>query len=178
MRAREIAENRLAEGEITEEEFDRIISKIEQSESANRRHSDRRPPPEYRSQERDRRPPDDRVYLNHGDDIYVRGETNRQRPAPERVESGASDSSGFGAAGKILSTVFGLYFASCILFALMGVGDKAAEKLYTVCTNRDHPFCKCQARGAKSQLSFFKAPLVLFRIVSLKSNSDACRHLK
>ena len=159
MSAREIAENRLATGEITEEEFDRIISKIEQSESANRRHRDRRPRPEYRPQEPDLRPrdhrPQERAHRDHRPDDDFRIEPNKQAPPA------ADSSSGLGVFGGILSTVVGLYFASCVLFALAGVGDNAAERMFKVCTNRDSPFCKCQALNASNQFTFFKAPLVL-----------------
>ena len=176
MSAREIAENRLATGEITEEEFDRIISKIEQSEAANGRHRDRRPPPEYRSQEPDPRPrdhrPPERAHRDHRPDDDFRIEPNKQAPP-------AQDSSkGLGVFGSIIGVIFGLYIACCFLLAYAGAAETAGEKLYEVCTNRNHPFCRCQASNARGQMTFFKAPLLAFNIIAIESPADASRPLK
>lgn len=54
----------------------------------------------------------------------------------------------------------------------------AKETIYEVCGQRDHIYCKCQASHARSQFSFFKAPLVRFNIIALESPAVACAQLK
>lgn len=76
-----------------------------------------------------------------------------------------------------LITIAVIYLAICSFFAYSDFTSVVIEKIYKVCGDKSHPFCRCQASNAAANATFFIAPLVAFNIIPAKRPSEGCDHL-
>ena len=83
-----------------------------------------------------------------------------------------------GSVGNVVLGVLGIYFAVCIYFALLGASTAAAEGVYKSCGDKNNPFCICQANAAANQMTFFKAPFVIFTVGKRDIPEKACSYFK
>lgn len=148
-KAREIAEERLARGEITEEEFERIVTRLSESSGSGQK------APQY-SEELDK------------------PEAHAQ---PEPEQSAAPVNVGSTSSMPSFLKYVGIYLVFCLIFTFKAP-KMIHEGVYDGCrqSGSNPSYCQCVARSYSQQVTFFLAPFQAFTIFIDKTKSNVCRN--